>query len=88
VEGLCGAANSKDCCPLKFSDYRPISLLACLSYKIFGVFMARQMEAHIQRNEFRFHIYVDDLQIYHSSSASDLKKCYDELNMDLQQMHE
>jgi hypothetical protein len=74
--------------PLKFSDHRPISLLACLSYKVCGVFMARQMEAHIRRNEFRFHIYVDDPQIYYSSSVLDLKRCYDEINMDLQQMHE
>jgi hypothetical protein len=36
----------------------------------------------------RFHIYVDDLQIYHSSSASDLQRCYDEINMDMQQIHE
>jgi hypothetical protein len=33
----------------------------------------------------RFHIYADDLQIYHSSSFSDLQRCYDEINMDLQQ---
>jgi hypothetical protein len=31
----------------------------------------------------RFHIYADDLQIYHSSSVSDLQRCYDEINMDL-----
>jgi hypothetical protein len=36
--------------PVKFSDYRPISLLACLS-KVFEVVMARQMEAHVRRNE-------------------------------------
>jgi hypothetical protein len=36
----------------------------------------------------RFHIYADDLQIYHSSSVSDLQRCYDEINMDLQQIHE
>jgi hypothetical protein len=36
----------------------------------------------------RFHIYADDLQIYHSSSVSDLQWCYDEINMDLQQIHE
>jgi hypothetical protein len=35
-----------------------------------------------------FHIYADDLQIYHSSSVSDLRRCYDEINMDLQQIHE
>jgi regulator of sigma D len=36
----------------------------------------------------RFHIYADDLQIYHSSSVSDLQRCYDEINMDLQPIHE
>jgi hypothetical protein len=36
----------------------------------------------------RFHIYVDDLQIYHSSSVSDLQRCYDVINMALQQIHE
>jgi hypothetical protein len=36
--------------PMKLSDYRPISLLACLS-KVFEVLMARQMEAHVRRNE-------------------------------------
>jgi hypothetical protein len=30
---------------VKFSDYRPISLQACLS-KVFEVLMAQQMEAH------------------------------------------
>jgi hypothetical protein len=30
-----------------------------------------------------FHFYADDLQIYHSSSVLD----YDEINMDLQQIH-
>jgi hypothetical protein len=28
----------------------------------------------------RFHIYADDLQIYHSSSVADLQRCYDEVN--------
>jgi hypothetical protein len=36
----------------------------------------------------RFHIYADDLQIYHSSNVSDLQRCYDEINIDLQQIHE
>jgi hypothetical protein len=35
--------------PAKFSDYRPISLLVCLS-KVFEVLMARQMERHIRCN--------------------------------------
>jgi hypothetical protein len=28
------------------------------------------------------------LQIYHSSNVSNLQRCYDEINMDLQQIHE
>jgi hypothetical protein len=28
----------------------------------------------------RFHIYADDLQIYHSFSVADLWRCYDEVN--------
>jgi small basic protein len=36
--------------PVKFSDYRPISLLACSS-KVFEVLMTRQMDAYIRRNE-------------------------------------
>jgi hypothetical protein len=35
--------------PAKFPDYRPISLLVCLS-KVFEVFMARKMEKHIPCN--------------------------------------
>jgi small basic protein len=36
--------------PVKFLDYRPINLLACLS-KVFEVLMAQQMEAYVRRNE-------------------------------------
>jgi hypothetical protein len=36
--------------PVKFLDYRPISLLAGLS-KVFEVLMARQMESNIPRNK-------------------------------------
>jgi hypothetical protein len=36
----------------------------------------------------RFNIYADDLQIFHSSSVLDLQRCYDEINMDLQHIHE
>jgi retron-type reverse transcriptase len=36
----------------------------------------------------RFHIYADDFQIYHSSSVLDLQRCYDEINMALQQILE
>jgi hypothetical protein len=36
----------------------------------------------------RFHIYADDLQIYHICAASDFQKCIDELNLDLQRVSE
>jgi hypothetical protein len=37
----------------------------------------------------RFHIYADDLQIYHITCAvSDFQSCIDELNLDLQGVHE
>jgi hypothetical protein len=36
----------------------------------------------------RFQIYADDLQIYHSSSVSDFQRCYDEINLYLQQINE
>jgi hypothetical protein len=36
----------------------------------------------------RFHIYADDLQIYHTSAVSDVQKCIDELNLDMQRVHE
>jgi hypothetical protein len=37
----------------------------------------------------RIHIYADNLQIYHSSnSVSNIQRCYDEINMDLQLIHE
>jgi hypothetical protein len=36
----------------------------------------------------RFHIYADDLQIYHSCAVSDFQKCIDELNLDLQRLYE
>jgi hypothetical protein len=35
----------------------------------------------------RINIYGDVLQIYHSSSVLNLQRCYDEINMDLQQKH-
>jgi hypothetical protein len=35
--------------PVKFSDYRPISLLVCLTKEI-EVLMARQIERHIRCN--------------------------------------
>jgi hypothetical protein len=37
---------------------------------------------------FRFHIFADDLQIYHNCAVSDLQRCIDELNLDLQRVHE
>jgi small basic protein len=64
--GLCGAANSKVTVPVKFLDYRPISLLACLS-KVFEVLMARQMEAHIRT------VFQSGFRRRHSTTAAVLK---------------
>jgi hypothetical protein len=36
----------------------------------------------------RFHIYADDLQIYYYCAVSDFQRCIDELNLDLQLVHE
>jgi hypothetical protein len=36
----------------------------------------------------RFHIYADDLQIYHTCALSEFQKCIAELNLDLQRVHE
>jgi hypothetical protein len=35
-----------------------------------------------------FHIYADDLEIYHICAVSDFQKCIAELNLDLQRVHE
>jgi hypothetical protein len=35
-----------------------------------------------------FHINADDLLIYHTSAVSDFQRCIDELNLDLQRVHE
>jgi hypothetical protein len=69
--GLGGAANSKDCCPVKFSDYRPISLLACFS-KVFEVLMAWQMEAHIRRIEL-LTVFQSSFCHHHSSTVAVIK---------------
>jgi hypothetical protein len=34
----------------------------------------------------RFHIYADDLQIYHTCAVSDFQRCIDDLNLDLQRV--
>jgi hypothetical protein len=36
----------------------------------------------------RIHIYADDLQIYHTYGVLDFQRCIDELNLDLQRVHE
>jgi hypothetical protein len=56
---------------MKFSDYRPISLLASLS-KVFEVLYARQMEAHIQRNEL-LTVFQSRFRRHHSTTAAILK---------------
>jgi ribonucleases P/MRP protein subunit RPP40 len=35
-----------------------------------------------------FHIHADDLQIYHTCAVSHFQRCIDELNFDLQRVHE
>jgi hypothetical protein len=57
--------------PVKFSDYRPRSLLACLS-KVFEVLIARQMEAHIRRNEL-LTVFQSGFRRHHSTTAAVLK---------------
>jgi small basic protein len=71
VGGLYGTANSKVTVPMKFSDYRPISSLACLS-KVFEDLMSRQMEAYIQRNEF-LTVFQSGFHRHHSTTAAVLK---------------
>jgi hypothetical protein len=68
---LLPTADSNGCCPVKFSDYRPISLLACLS-KVFEVLMARQMEAHIRRSEL-LTVFQFGFRRHHSTTAAVLK---------------
>jgi ribonucleases P/MRP protein subunit RPP40 len=36
----------------------------------------------------RFHIYADDLQIYHTCAVLSFQRCIDELSLDLQRVHE
>jgi hypothetical protein len=56
---------------VKFSDYRPISLLACLS-KVFEVLMARQMDAHIRGNGW-LTVFQLGFRRNHSTKAAVLK---------------
>jgi hypothetical protein len=35
----------------------------------------------------RFHIYADDLQIYHCSSVADLRRCNEEVKTDLKRIY-
>jgi small basic protein len=67
--------------PVKFWNYRPISLLACLS-KVFEVLMARQMEAHIRRNEL-LTVFQSGFRRHHSTTAAVLNDTEDiRLNME------
>jgi hypothetical protein len=59
---------SKIAVPVKFSDYRPISLFACLS-KVFEVLMGRQIEAHIRRNEL-LTVFQSGFGRHHSTTAT------------------
>jgi hypothetical protein len=55
----------------KISDYRPISLLVCLS-KVFEVLMARQMERHIRCNNL-LTVFQSRFHRHHSTAAAVLK---------------
>jgi small basic protein len=57
--------------PVKFPNYGPISLLACLS-KVFEFLMARQMEAHIQRYEL-LTVFQSGFHRHHSTTAAVLQ---------------
>jgi hypothetical protein len=57
--------------PAKFSDYRPISLLVCLS-KVFEVMIARQMERHIRCNNL-LTVFQSGFRRHHSTAAAVLK---------------
>jgi hypothetical protein len=52
----------------KFSDYRPISLLVCLS-KVFEVLIARQMERHICCNNL-LTVFQSGFRRHHSTAAA------------------
>jgi hypothetical protein len=58
--------------PVKFSDYRPISLLAGLS-KVYEVLMARQMETHVRRNDL-LTVFQSGFYRQHSTTAVVLKE--------------
>jgi small basic protein len=67
--------------PVKYSGYSPISLLVCLS-KVFKVLMARQMDAHIQRNELLTK-FPSGFRRHYSTTAAVLKVTEDvQLNME------
>jgi hypothetical protein len=65
----------------KFSDYRPISLLVCLSI-VFEVLMARQMERHIHCNNL-LTVLQSGFRRHHSTAAVVLRVTEDiRLNME------
>jgi small basic protein len=57
--------------PAKFSDYRPISHLVCLS-KVFGVLMARQIERHIRCNNL-LTVFQSGFSRHHITAAAVLR---------------
>jgi hypothetical protein len=61
----------KDSNPAKFSDYRPISHLACLSM-VFEVLMTRQMERHIRCNNL-LTVFQSGFRRHYSTTAAVLK---------------
>jgi hypothetical protein len=71
-------------------------LLGLLLVELFRIpFLVRSCLYHILTKSLglsvrycRFHIYVYDLQMYHTSAASDFQWCIDKLNLDLQHVHQ
>jgi hypothetical protein len=72
VDNSCGVADPKVSSPAKISDYRPISLLVCLS-QVFKVLMARQMKRHIRCNNLLLTVFQSGFRRHHSTTAAVLK---------------
>jgi hypothetical protein len=71
--------------PAKFSDYRHLSLLVCLS-KVFKVLMTRQMEKHFRCN-YLLTVFQSVFRRHHSTTAAVLKVTEDiRLSMEEEQV--